>query len=229
VTLPLTHGDRLAAAKLWLISATETRRPDAPRDLPYLAHALYALVPVASREVPRMTCDEHWRVYVNTDWLEAATVRAIGAELVHLSWHLLHDHAARARDQRVDAVTADAWKHACDIAIEHALRPDGLVPEGMPTADALGFPSGLSAEQYYATLSRLPAASGEAGDGAPTDAGCGSGCDGLARGHELPPGLDVGEIGHADARHIRRLVAITFARYSQAKGRTSLFIDSWHK
>jgi predicted metal-dependent peptidase len=225
VSLPPTHSDRLAAAKLWLISAAEVRRRDSPRDMPYLAHALYALVPVATREVPTMTCDEYWRLYVNTDWLEAAAVQAISAELVHLSWHLLHDHAARARDLRVDAVTADAWKHACDAALEHSLRPDGLVPDGLPTADTLGLPGGLSAEQYYATLSGLPATSGEGGHQVPADAGCGSGCDGLTRAHELPPGLDVGELGHADAGHIRRLVAIAYREHIATRGDTPG--DAW--
>ena len=37
--------DKLAAAKLWLISeSTNPTVPDGPRDQPYLAHALYALV-----------------------------------------------------------------------------------------------------------------------------------------------------------------------------------------
>ena len=40
--------DRLAAAKLWLVSAPVAPGLDGPRDLPYLAHALYALVPVPS-------------------------------------------------------------------------------------------------------------------------------------------------------------------------------------
>jgi Mg-chelatase subunit ChlD len=138
---------------------------------------------------------------------------------VHVSWHLLHDHAERARDQRVDAATADAWKHACDIAIEHTLRPDGLAPEGLATSDALGLPCGLSAEQYYATLSGLPACCGESSEPA-ADPGCGSGCDGLARAHELPPGLDVGEIGRAESRQIRRLVAIAYREHITSRGDT---------
>ena len=39
--------DKLAAAKLWLISEStgSSTAADTPRDQPYLAHALYALVP----------------------------------------------------------------------------------------------------------------------------------------------------------------------------------------
>jgi len=223
MSLSPSHGDRLAAAKLWLISTAAQPGPDPPRDLPYLARALYALVPVPTSEVPRITCDEHWRVYINTDWIETAPIPAIGAELAHLTWHLLHDHAARARDLRVDATTATHWRTASDAAIEHTLRADTLSPDGLPTADDVGLPAGLSAEEYYAVLSGLPAAIGDNRHGRLTEPGCGSGCDGLTRSHELPPGLDrpgadLAHIGRDDARQIRRLVAIAYREHITTRG-----------
>jgi predicted metal-dependent peptidase len=224
VRLSPSHADRLAAAKLWLISTAGAAGPESPRNLPYLAHALYALIPVESAEVPAITCDEHWRIYVNPGWLETAPVRAIGTELVHLLWHLLHEHADRARDMRVDATTAVHWKRACDAAIVGTLHESGLAGGGLTSPADLELPPGLSAEQYYAMISRLPA--GMAGDGAlPPDAGCGSGCDGIPRAHELPPGMDVGEIASADARQIRRLVAIAYREHVTSRGETPG--DAW--
>jgi hypothetical protein len=90
---------KLTAAKLWLVSpppdGSGRRSAERPRDLPYLSHALYALVTVPAPEVPTMTCDEWWRVYVNEDWLAAASVPDVARELAHVVWHLLSDHTGR--------------------------------------------------------------------------------------------------------------------------------------
>ena len=135
--------DKLAAAKLWLISEpTGHGGRHEPRDLPYLAHALYALVPVASSDVVRMTCDEHWRVYVDPDWLLTADVPEVGAELANLVWHLLQDHAERARDQHVDASTAQPWTDAADVTVAHTIGRDGPCPEELRDATDLELPKG---------------------------------------------------------------------------------------
>ena len=78
--------DRLAAAKLWLISERPAAgsAPGGPAGMPYLAHALYAFTPVLTADVARMTCDEQWRVYVNPDWLDLAPVQEIAAEFPQL-------------------------------------------------------------------------------------------------------------------------------------------------
>jgi predicted metal-dependent peptidase len=210
--------DRLAAAKLWLISERRPGAADGPRDLPYLAVALYALVPVPCTGVPTMTVDEQWRVYVNPEWLATAEVPEIAAELAHLVWHLLHDHAGRARDLRVDATSAAAWHTAADAAVSQTLGEDRLVPAGMTGPEALRLPRGWSAEQYFAALSRLPAGGG-GDDGAPAEPGCGSGCDGLPRGFELPPDLDsTGQVDRLGASEIRRRVAIQYREHVTGRG-----------
>jgi len=103
---------KLTAAKLWLVSpppdGSGARSVDRPRDLPYLSHALYALVTVPAPEVPTMSCDEWWRVYVNEDWLAAASVPDVARELAHVVWHLLSDHTGRARSMGADSSTAPA-------------------------------------------------------------------------------------------------------------------------
>lgn len=208
--------DKIAAAKLWLISESSRRELDAPRDLPYLAAALYALVPVPNTDVARISCDEHWRVYLNPDWLTTATVPELGAELAHVTWHLLYEHADRARDLHVDASTAGSWTAAADAAVAQLLRTDGLAPPELPAAESLGLPEGRSAEEYYAILSGLPAMA--AGPSEPDEVGCGSGCDGLVRSSELPPGLDLGEVDSNDARQIRRVVAIAYREHVTGRG-----------
>ncbi|MEO6882303.1 MAG: VWA-like domain-containing protein [Mycobacteriaceae bacterium] len=215
---------KLAAAKLWLISPAPAGpgrlpRPDSPRDLPYLAHALYALITVASSDVARMTVDEWWRVYVNPDWLTRASTAEVGREVAHVSWHLLADHAGRARDQDVDRGTAEAWTTAADVSVAHTLAPDRLGPDQLPTAVDRGLPVGLSAEEYYALLGRLPVAAGPGDAGAPLDqAGrCGSGADGVARGHEHGAGADLGAVSTFEGDEIRRQVAIAYRQHAAGR------------
>lgn len=217
--------DKIAAAKLWLISPVPPGAivESTPLDLPYLAHALYALIAVESGEVRRATCDERWRVYLNPAWLAEASVPEVGKELAHLSWHLLGDHATRARDQDVDSSTAAAWERAADTAISHVLAPEGACPDHLTTAHDWSAHPGLSAEEYFASLSRLPVGGGGGERDGPGGAatlrgtdGCGSGADGLDRTHEIPADSDLGAVSAVDAREIRRAVAID---YQQRPGR----------
>ncbi|MHA7666791.1 vWA domain-containing protein [Mycolicibacterium sp. HS_4_1] len=226
---------KLAAAKLWLISPPPPSAGaghTSPRDLPYLSHALYALIPVVDDEVEKLTCDEWWRIYINEAWFETATVPEIGAELAHVTWHLLADHADRARDQDVDRSTAAAWEKAADVTVSHTLTPDGLRPPTLPSATALNLPEGRTAEEYFALLSRLPTAPPD-GDGRgdtlePTD-GCGSGADGLPRSNEYGPGSDIGAMSKFEATEIRRRVAVEYDAHARGRGSTPGDVMRWVK
>ncbi|HET7070938.1 MAG TPA: VWA-like domain-containing protein [Nocardioides sp.] len=226
--------DRLAAAKLWLISDAPTSGPEpgpgAPAVMPYLAHALYALTPVLTPEVARMTCDEHWRVYVNADWLESSPVREIAAELAHVTWHLLLDHAERARTVNVDASTAAPWHRAADATVAHTVTPEGLIPPGLATATELSLPEGRSAEEYFAILSRLPTTPSDGtSTPLPAGAGCGSGADGVRREHELPPDADASGLDSVEAGQVRRRVAIEYRNHVTDIGTTPGDALRWAK
>jgi predicted metal-dependent peptidase len=210
--------DKLAAAKLWLISDPAEGRQSAasPRGLPYLAHALYAQFPVPTRSVERLSCDEFWRLYVNPDWLASADVPEIGRELAHVTWHLLNDHTGRARSLNVDASTSAAWLLATDMTIGEMLRDEQSRPPGLPTPSEKGFTEGLAAEQYFAVETALPPGSRESEKKPEDDARpceCGSGADGLARPHELPPDVDLASVDVYQARAIRHHVAIEFKEH----------------
>ena len=110
-------GDAVAAAKLWLIA-------DAGARLPYLARGLYALVTVETTEVPRIASDEHWRLYVNPDWAASVEVESLARDLAHELWHLLLDHAGRARSVGVARATAAAWHRVRGNAV--ASRSAGI-------------------------------------------------------------------------------------------------------
>lgn len=216
--------ERLSAAKLWLVSeppvGSSAPGGDEPPGLAYLAHALFALVPVPCTEVRALAVDEHWRLYVNTDWLAVTDVPQIGRELAHETWHLLQEHAGRAHDVHVDATTAQHWTDATDATVAATLDVDGLRPGTLRSAEELALPAARSAEEYYALLSRLPPPPPDGSAAGPLGAGvgCGSGCDGVPRGYELPPDADAGAVDGEDARELRRRVAVEYRAHVTARG-----------
>lgn len=210
--------NKLSAAKLWLISAPNASTTgSAPRGLPYLAHALYALVAIETAEVARMTCDEYWRIYVNPTWFDGASVPEVGRELAHVTWHLLSDHAGRARSLGVDRSTANHWAMASDVAVSRTLDSDDTRPALLPTATSQRLREGKSAEEYYAVLSGLPASGAKSPDPAPLR-GCGSGADGIPRPNEFGLGADVGAVNELESRSIRERVAVDYREHSAQRG-----------
>jgi predicted metal-dependent peptidase len=147
----------------------------------------------------------------------------VARELAHVTWHLLLDHADRARDQHVDRTNSKAWTEATDATVAHTLAPDRLCPSDLPSAGDLDLPAGRSAEEYFATIARLQVSLDPDGPADPSplppDAGCGSGADGVRREHELPPDVDAGEVLPEDARDIRRRVAIEYDAHQRRHGR----------
>ncbi|MEI6621910.1 MAG: VWA-like domain-containing protein [Actinomycetes bacterium] len=209
--------DRLAAAKLWLIT---TER------MPYLSAAIYSMITVGTRKVARLSADTHWRLYVNPDWLNGAQIPDIAARLAEVVWHLLGAHAERAFDMGVGPDQADTWHQAADATIAGLLDRAGI-EHTVPGPIQLNLPEGLAVEQYYAILGRLPVddeppeqpdqqeqdgqpgQDGHDGQDAPAD-DCGSAADGLPRPYELSPADAVGALDRHGAEHVRRQVAIEY-------------------
>lgn len=223
-----TTADRLAAAKLWLISQSTGSGTDLPRDLPYLAQALYALSVVETAAVAGVSADEHWRLYVNPTMVSRLEVPDLGRELAHLTWHLLMDHAGRAHTMRVDHTSAEHWHLAADLTVAETLRPIDTTPQATE-ADAVQAAAQVgprmghnrSAEEYYAVLSGLPAVPDLDAEALPGGGcRCGSCCDGLTRTTDLPADADVAGIGQVEADMIRKQVAIDYSEHAKGRGTT---------
>ncbi len=224
--------DRLAAAKIWLIT---TSSPRGCGNLPYLATALYALIPVATTRVREVTVDRLWRLYVNPSWILATDVPVIAAHLAHLTWHLLGEHADRGEDLEVRRANAKHWKVACDATIAEITTD---LATGLDTAGDLGLTPGRSAEEYFAQLSGLAVIADDREEGDDSDVpreqqpddgddSCGSGCDAQHRDYELPPSDDIGGVGQAHGDDIRRRVAIEFREHQTRIGTTPGQWDRW--
>ncbi|MCA9835172.1 MAG: hypothetical protein KC435_14550 [Thermomicrobiales bacterium] len=230
----MTFDDnKLTAARLWVISAgrSGTRLPDGPRNQPYLARALYALIPTPSDDVLRITVDEGWHLYVNPEWLAAASVPDVGRELVHLVWHLLNRHADRARGCGVEPMSAQRWRRAADEAIGEFTDSAGLRPRHIRLVRN-DPPVTVEARFTMLTDERPPVESApddQSGKGSGLDE-CGSGADGIVRCHETPRTLDLPQVSRVDGELIRRDVATEFlrTRYGYGIGRSAV-VERWAK
>lgn len=221
-------ADRVAAAKLWLISEQAAH-------LPYLAQALYALVTVESSAVERVVADRRWRLYVNPAWVVEVDAGALARAIAHQLWHLLLEHADRAAAAGIDAASRHAWHAAADLAIADTLASSGgsvLAGELVERVAALrvGRPQlapGKAAEEYWLVLRKtLPPP--EAPDPREGDDGDeGSAADGQDRSWELPEAADVGGLTEIEAGVVRQRVAIDYRAHKGERGDTPGEFGRW--
>lgn len=196
---PVTATPSLAEDDERFVAAARLR---AARMQPYLAAAIYALVPVASPGRGTFAVDSRWRVYLDVEQARGWGVEASAAVLLHEAHHVLRDH--HRRSARAGAMTERQqflWNLAGDAAIN-----DDLITDGAPVPDPLlpehlDAPPHLLEEAYYQHLLALE-------QPPPPDPQCGSGAGGPALDCEVsddddaPPGLD-----EVDADAVRRAVA----------------------
>ncbi|MFF0155413.1 VWA-like domain-containing protein [Micromonospora sp. NPDC005203] len=168
--------DKLYAARLY-----------AARVRPYLATALFALHTVASRQVPTMAVDRHWRCYVSPTFVDRTPLEQLAGVWVHEVSHLLRDHHGRG-----DRVARDRGLHgpgerlrmniAADCEINDDVFGDGLtMPEGAVEPASLGLRPGELMEDYLRQFGLGPRTQGLVW------LDCGSGADGLEREWDLGP------------------------------------------
>jgi len=119
---------------------------------PYLAAALWALVPVERPGLGTLAADRWWRLYFDPAVCSAWTVEQLAGALYHKVCHLL-----RAHPERAEAIPAEAaaWNLAADAEINDDLYREGVSLPGQPVTPAtLGQPEKLLAEEYYFALLR---------------------------------------------------------------------------
>lgn len=179
---------KIAAARLW-----------AAARMPYLASALFASTVSADPTRGTLAVDRSWGVRADPGLVDELDVERLGRMLVHLTGHLIRDHAGRA--ERVGATGGEGlrgrWNRAGDAEINDDLRADGCAPDlAGDLPEDLGCEPGGLAEHYLAA----------AVDG-PRRWDCGSGADGCAR-----PGDGPGPIGAQQAELLRLGVAAEIHR-----------------
>ncbi|MDI2128463.1 vWA domain-containing protein [Yinghuangia seranimata] len=182
-------GTRASAAEPAPLDAEKlfAARLQAVRARPYLASALFALHPVASRFVPTMAVDPYWRCYVSPAFVAQTPVEELAGVWVHEVSHLLREHHGRGdRAAHALGLTGSGGRLrvniAADFEINDDIYGDGLAkPSGVVEPEMLDLAPGLLMEDYLHQF-RL---------GQHTERlvwlDCGSGADGLTRRWDLGP------------------------------------------
>jgi len=160
---------KTAAARLW-----------ATARMPYLASALFALTVQDAPGSHTIAVDTRWHLHADPDHVDQLGVEDLGKLLVHLSGHLLRDHAERAGNAGVEELESrEQWNRAGDAELNDDLAGDGWVPVVAPTLPAdLGCVDGQLAEHYF-----------HQGESGPRLWDCGSGCDNQPRPWDHQDGI----------------------------------------
>jgi predicted metal-dependent peptidase len=196
---PLLDPLKLAAARLWAADRH-----------PYLASALFAAPVLPAPELGRVVIDRWWRVHADPALVARASVADLGGELLHLTSHVLRDHAARADALHFgEPAELHHWVDAADAEIADDFDADLPRLADPIGPDDLDQPTGRLAEEYYRH--------GSVREGERND--CGSGAHGEPPEGE-PPSPDDDDagagVGSDDQQLIRREVAARIAEADAA-------------
>lgn len=125
----------------------------------YFAHALYALIPVQTEQVPTMAIDKWGRLYYNPAFVLSCDVDEIATVCLHEIGHKLRHHHDRAHTLGITEAT-HAIANICqdmelndDIADEvKTLKDIKALPGEAMYPSTFGFEDGKLWEVYYAQL-----------------------------------------------------------------------------
>lgn len=162
-------SQKLAAARLW-----------ASHEFPYLASAIFAASTHAAPDLGSMVVDRFWRIHVDPAVIDESSVEQLGGEILHLTSHLLRDHASRADATGLkNAEELHHWVDAADAEIADDYPGIARVMETV-RPDDLAVAENRLAEEYFRR--------GAVRDGSEND--CGSGAHGVLAAWEPPPPSD---------------------------------------
>jgi len=118
------------------------------RSRPYLAAAVWALVPVEVQGLGSMAVDQWWRLYYDPEVIRQWSVEEVEGVLYHELCHLLREHA-----ERLKTFPQKAANLAADAEINDDLRVEGVrLPDQPVYPEVLGWEPGKFAEEYLASM-----------------------------------------------------------------------------
>lgn len=213
---------------------------------PYYAKAAFASRFIITPEVPSLSIDEWWRIYVNPRWIEQYGIAVGATALAHELNHNLRDHASRARAAGVTMQTAEVWSlESADPEINPGLcrdcaeqRPQlPLLPsEWCVLPKHFDLPEKKVAEWYYAErMKRRRECKAAGGSVAKKSAegigmfGCGSGATGIPAPWEVgsPAASGVDGLDDADAWDVRRQTARAVLDHAKGHGSVPSDLMDW--
>lgn len=150
------------------------------RERPYIAAALWRLVPVERPGLGTLAVDMYWRLYYDPAAIRSWTTEGLMAVLMHEVEHLLRRHS-----ERLKRYPQDVANLAADAEINDGQDPLYKHLPGQPvTPEALNLEPGKLAEEYANALLQertpvpgqggedaKPSDGGDAGNGTPSEGG----------------------------------------------------------
>jgi predicted metal-dependent peptidase len=125
---------------------------------PYLASAIWALVPRAKPGMGTLAVDKYWRLYFDPALCDPSAdgptwnVDEMCGGLYHEINHLLGSHPDRCETM---SAHPEIWNIAADMPNNSDIRTEGMtLPEGLVYPEQFGFPPNLMAEEYYHLLEK---------------------------------------------------------------------------
>ena len=190
--------DSLAAARLW-----------AATHMPYLASALFACPLRLRPGTGTVSVSRRWEVHADPQVVATLATDQLGRLLIHLTAHLVREHADRAdRAGVAEGDRAKRWNRCCDAEINDDLGADGCVPDVAPDLPGdLGCDPGRLAEAYLS----------DADEGS-RRWDCGSGADGRPRDWEGASGSARDGLSRGDAELLRLGIAAEIHRLGREPG-----------
>ena len=156
--------EKMQAARLKLV-----------RQYPFLASALWSVIPIEKPGLGTLAVDKWWRLYFDPVVVQKWTVEELSAVLYHEACHLLRDHASRF--ENAVQIVANL---AGDIEINDDIRAEVQLPGGAIYPETFELPPGKLAEEYYDELAKRlgTAQAGSSGDAGGQESGDGSSSQG---------------------------------------------------
>lgn len=116
---------------------------------PYIAYAIFKLIPVNAPGLGTMGVDEHYRVYIDFDFMMDKGIEYASQVLNHEPWHLLRNHNARGKEA---GATGQQWNIVGDIEINDDIADK--VPENCLFPSTFDLPNNQTAEWYLEQLKK---------------------------------------------------------------------------
>lgn len=114
---------------------------------PYISYAIFKLVPVNAPGLGTMGVDEHYRVYIDFDFMMEKGIEYASQVLNHEPWHLLRNHNARGK---AAGATPQQWNIVGDLEINDDIVDK--VPDVSLFPHLFDLPDNETAEWYLEKL-----------------------------------------------------------------------------
>jgi predicted metal-dependent peptidase len=126
---------------------------------PYIATALFRLIPVSAPGLGTMAVDKFWRVYIDFEFFMEKGVEYAAGVFAHEPWHLLRDHNTRFTNlpETGQRNNPKVWNIAGDLEINDDIK--SLIPAELicPAVDSFAkYKEFLTAENYWDQLMQDP-------------------------------------------------------------------------